>query len=58
MLIVAHDSVVLMLKQVIEDIPTDALAELLPVRNASVSTWRGSKAEVFNDVGHLRRTSF
>jgi broad specificity phosphatase PhoE len=57
-LIVAHDSVVLMLKQVIEDIPTDALAEFLPVRNASVSIWRGSKAEVFNDVGHLRKTSF
>ena len=57
-LIVAHDSVVLILKHVIEVFPMDALEEFIAVRNASVSVWRGSRTEVFNDVGHLRRTSF
>ncbi|MDP9841317.1 histidine phosphatase family protein [Streptosporangium lutulentum] len=57
-LIVAHDSVVLILRHVIEGVPMNALEEFIPVRNASVSVWRDSKAEVFNDTGHLRRTSF
>jgi broad specificity phosphatase PhoE len=57
-LIVAHDSVVLMLKHVIEDISMDVLEKSAPVRNASVSVWQGSKTLIFNDVGHLRRTSF
>lgn len=56
-LIVAHDSVVLMLKHVIEEIPMDVMEEFAPVRNASVSVWRGSRADIFNDVGHLRGTS-
>ncbi|GAA4229734.1 histidine phosphatase family protein [Streptosporangium album] len=57
-LIVAHDAVVLMVKHVIEGIPLDRLDPFLPVRNASVSVWRGTRPEVFNDAGHLENVTF
>lgn len=53
-LIVAHDSVVLMFKHVIEDVPIGSVEAFGPVGNASVSVWRGSRPEIFNEVGHLR----
>ncbi|WP_433361830.1 histidine phosphatase family protein [Streptosporangium sp. CA-115845] len=55
-LIVAHDSVVLMFKHVIEDVPIDSVEAFGPVGNASVSVWRGTRPEVFNEVGHLLGT--
>lgn len=57
-LIVAHDAVVLMVKHVIEGVPLDSLDAFLPVRNASVSAWRGTRPEIFNDVGHLGSVTF
>lgn len=56
-LIVAHDSVVLMFKHVIEDVPIGSVEAFGPVGNASVSVWRGSRPEIFNEVGHLRGQS-
>ncbi|MER7208443.1 histidine phosphatase family protein [Streptosporangium sp. NPDC000239] len=56
-LVVAHDAVVLMLKHVIEGVALDSVAAFAPVTNASVSVWRGSRAEIFNDDGHLRDIS-
>ncbi|MET8054188.1 histidine phosphatase family protein [Streptosporangium sp. NPDC005286] len=55
-LVVAHDSVVLMFKHVIEDVPIDSVEAFGPVGNASVSVWRGTRPEVFNEVGHLLGT--
>ncbi|MFE3449401.1 histidine phosphatase family protein [Nonomuraea sp. NPDC059194] len=59
-LIVAHDSVVLILRHVIEESPDTALAGVhvhAPIMNASVSTWaaRDGRLELlaFNEVGHL-----
>ncbi|MEU6998668.1 histidine phosphatase family protein [Nonomuraea sp. NPDC046570] len=59
-LLVAHDSVVLILRHVIEETPDADLAaieEHAPIWNASVSTWRltGDRLELvaFNDTGHL-----
>ncbi|MFF4990086.1 histidine phosphatase family protein [Streptosporangium saharense] len=56
-LVVAHDAIVLMLKHVIEEVPLVSVAAFAPVTNASVSIWRGSRSEVFNDDGHLRGIS-
>ncbi|MFI6454418.1 histidine phosphatase family protein [Streptosporangium amethystogenes] len=55
-LIVAHDSIVLMLKHVIEGIPIASVEAFAPVGNASVSVWRGIRPEVFNEMGHLPGT--
>ncbi|NJP89225.1 histidine phosphatase family protein [Nonomuraea sp. FMUSA5-5] len=56
-LIVAHDSVVLALRHVLDGRPDAELAAVLefaPVLNASVSVWRaGGELVVFNDVAHL-----
>ncbi|MFF5109354.1 histidine phosphatase family protein [Streptosporangium sp. NPDC000509] len=53
-LVVAHDSVVLMFKHVIEGVPIASVEASGPVGNASVSVWRDSKPEIFNETGHLR----
>ncbi|MEV7006369.1 histidine phosphatase family protein [Streptosporangium sp. NPDC051022] len=53
-LVVAHDTVVLMFKHVIEGIPLDSVVVFAPVLNASLSVWRGSRPEIFNDDAHLR----
>ncbi|MFF5246286.1 histidine phosphatase family protein [Streptosporangium sp. NPDC000095] len=53
-LVVAHDSVVLMFKHVIEGVPIDSVEASGPVGNASLSVWRDSKSEIFNETGHLR----
>ncbi|GAA2204382.1 histidine phosphatase family protein [Nonomuraea monospora] len=55
-LIVAHDSVVLALRHVLDGRPDAELAAVLefaPVLNASVSVWRAGELLSFNDVGHL-----
>ncbi len=59
-LIVAHDSVVLILRHVLEESPDTELAAVgvhAPIMNASVSTWesRDGRLELlaFNEVGHL-----
>ncbi|MEV2268378.1 histidine phosphatase family protein [Nonomuraea africana] len=59
-LIVAHDSVVLMLRHVIErarDADLAAVDAHAPIRNASVSTWAAANGSLelvsFNEVGHL-----
>ncbi|MEV8638859.1 histidine phosphatase family protein [Streptosporangium sp. NPDC051023] len=56
-LVVAHDAVVLMLKHVIEKVPLESVSVFAPVGNASVSVWRGSRSEIFNDDRHLRDIS-
>lgn len=60
-LIVAHDSVVLILRHVIERTPDAELAAIdahAPIRNASVSIWNGADGQLrlvtFNDISHLR----
>ncbi|MEU4327252.1 histidine phosphatase family protein [Nonomuraea dietziae] len=59
-LIVAHDSVVLVLRHVIEQAHDTDLAAVdvhAPIRNASVSTWAAPEGRLelvsFNEVGHL-----
>ncbi|MEV0821320.1 histidine phosphatase family protein [Nonomuraea rubra] len=55
-LIVAHDSVVLALRHVLDRRPDAELAAVLefaPVLNASVSLWRTGELVSFNDVTHL-----
>lgn len=59
-LIVAHDSVVLVLRHVIAESPDAelaALAEFAPILNASVSTWHAADGRLtllhFNTVHHL-----
>ncbi|UBU10605.1 histidine phosphatase family protein [Nonomuraea gerenzanensis] len=55
-LIVAHDSVVLALRHVLDGRPDAELAAVLectPVLNASVSVWRTGELVAFNDVAHL-----
>ncbi|MEU7900838.1 histidine phosphatase family protein [Nonomuraea sp. NPDC049152] len=59
-LIVAHDSVVLILRHVIEESPDTELAAVhvhAPIMNASVSTWASKDGRLellaFNEVGHL-----
>jgi broad specificity phosphatase PhoE len=59
-LIVAHDSVVLVLRHVIEQAHDTDLAAVdvhAPIRNASVSTWAAPDGRLelvsFNEVGHL-----
>ncbi|GAA1741811.1 histidine phosphatase family protein [Nonomuraea bangladeshensis] len=55
-LIVAHDSVVLALRHVLEGVQSTG-PPLAPVLNASVSVWRAGERSFapvrFNDVGHL-----
>ncbi len=59
-LIVAHDSVVLVLRHVIAEAPDTelaALAEFAPILNASVSTWHATDGRLtllhYNTVHHL-----
>ncbi|GGP16252.1 histidine phosphatase family protein [Nonomuraea glycinis] len=59
-LIVAHDSVVLVLRHVIDEAPDAelaALAEFAPILNASVSTWHATDGRLtllhYNTVHHL-----
>ncbi|MEU3165521.1 histidine phosphatase family protein [Streptosporangium sp. NPDC006930] len=53
-LVVAHDSVVLMFRHVMEGVAINSVGESGPVGNASFSVWRDSKPEIFNEIGHLR----
>ena len=59
-LLVAHDSVVLLLRHVIEETPDadlEAIEEHAPIWNASLSIWRLSGERLnlvcFNDIAHL-----
>jgi broad specificity phosphatase PhoE len=52
-LVVAHDSVVLMLRYAIEDLTPEDVMAVESVRNASVTRWNGGRLTEFNITEHL-----
>jgi broad specificity phosphatase PhoE len=58
-LVIAHDSVVLMLRFVLERLTEDDLADIAPVRNAAVTHWTLHdgllRLAAYNDAAHLSR---
>jgi broad specificity phosphatase PhoE len=53
-LVVAHDSVVLMLRYVIEELTPEDVMAVDSVRNASLTRWSGRRLVEFNATQHLR----
>nr|BFE81346.1 hypothetical protein GCM10020093_039470 [Planobispora longispora] len=54
-LVVAHDAVVLTLRQVLAEAAKSI--DHVAIGNTSVSVWRGGELVIFNDVGHLGEMS-
>lgn len=56
-LLVAHDTVVVLLRYVLERLTEQRLPELAPVLNCSASVWRPANGrlqpELWNATGHL-----